>query len=272
MTTASHTNVHTASGTATTTSRSAVQTAAAERRRRRLAGTDQPTAAAAHSVRIDYRSDWSRFLGSQPTRLAEALEAELAACDGERDDEAADAALARAVARAATDDAAARLVLRRILPGLVAIARRRCCTSLRPASDVLHDLVATAWIAIRTYPIERRPARVASNLVRDTEYLLFVRENRLRRVDETSTDSHTDREPAADFGEASSQVITLLTEGRAAGIDPQGLALLGRLTLTDVSVSAVATELDVSPRTVLNRRKAVERALFDLVHADLQAA
>jgi hypothetical protein len=250
--------------------RAEVRAAAAERRRQRL--SHEPLAPAGRSYRVDYRSDWTRFLTGLAPAEAAGLEAELAASQGvSADDDIADQVLATAVRRAATDEAAARLVLQRILPGLLAIARRRARFSNQVPADVLHDIVATAWIAIRTFPIERRPCRIAANLVRDAEYLLYVKNDRVRHVDETASATLPDLAPATAATSTAAEIVELLADGRAAGLDPNHLALFGRLALTDVSVGDLATELAITPRTVLNRRRAVEQALAEVYYADLAA-
>jgi hypothetical protein len=250
--------------------RSAIQTAAAERRRRRLAGAPESSWSPddLHRVRIDYRTEWEHFVASQPSAIAAALEHDLAACRGTTDDDQADAALADIVSRARTDVNAARTVLRRILPGLVAVAGRRCRISNQSAQDVLHEVVATAWIAIRSYPIERRPRRIASNLVRDAEYLMFVRAGRMRHIDETDFDGVGDCDAGTASQSAGAEVIALLADGRRAGVDADGLNLLGRLALTDISVGDLATELACTPRTILNRRRHIEGELRAVAHAD----
>jgi hypothetical protein len=253
-----------------TTDRTSIKAAAAERRRRRLAG--EPVAPDAfHHIRVDYRTDWELFVAAQAPEIAAALEHDLSACQGSTEDDVADAALANTVARARTDTAAARIVLRRILPGLVAVAGRRCRISNLPAQDVLHEVVATAWIAIRSYPIERRPRRIASNLVRDAEYLMFVRADRLRHIDETDFDGVGETDSSTVPQSPGAEVIALLADGRRAGVDAEGLNLLGRLALTDVSVGDLATELSCTPRTILNRRKHIEQELRELAYADLAA-
>jgi hypothetical protein len=252
------------------TDRAAIQAAAAERRRRRLAGSCTPDAF--QRIRVDYRTDWEHFVASQPPAAAAALEHDLSTCRGTTDDDVADAALATLVERARVDVAAARIVLRRILPGLVAVAGRRSRISSLPAQDVLHEVVATAWIAIRSYPIERRPRRIASNLVRDAEYLMFVRSARLRHVDETDFEGVTDTGASTEPQSTGAEVIALLADGRRAGIDAEGLNLLGRLALTDVSVGDLAAELSCTPRTILNRRRHAERelsALAQITNAEL---
>lgn len=79
------------------------------------------------------------------------------------------------------DELACRVVVQRILPGLIAIAIRRGRIVVEGASFALDQLVSSAWMVIRGYPIDRRPRRVAANLLRDIEYQSFVREARTKR-------------------------------------------------------------------------------------------
>jgi hypothetical protein len=214
----------------------------------------------------DFRIDWEQFLARQPADLAAALRAELDATFVPGDE--GDAALATVVGRAAHegDQAAARLVLRRVLPGLITVVRRRCRMSDRLATDLLHDVVATTWINICTYPLDRRPRKIAANLVRDAEYGTFVQHARTRSGSErpAAYDTPIERPVVAD-PHAADEVVELLTEAGRAGVDRDGLRLVGRLVLTGIAVGDLAEEMQVAPRTILNRRRATEQALADFV-------
>lgn len=107
-------------------------------------------------------------------------------------DDGCDDYLSRLTAIAHDDDLACRIVVQRILPGLIAIAVRRGRIVQGGAPFALDQLVSSAWIVIRNYPIDRRPIRVAANLLRDIEYQAFVREARTKRnVLEVPTDTWT---------------------------------------------------------------------------------
>lgn len=96
-------------------------------------------------------------------------------------DDACDDYLSKLTALARHEELASRVVVQRILPGLIAIAIRRGRIVTEGASFALDQLVASAWLVIRCYPIDRRPRRVAANLLRDIEYQSFVREARTKR-------------------------------------------------------------------------------------------
>jgi DNA-directed RNA polymerase specialized sigma24 family protein len=116
---------------------------------------------------------------------------------------ASDEALAALVRRAAVDDLAARVVLQLILPGLKALARRYRWVG--DAEEVAAAAVAAAYERIRTFPIERRPARIAANLVEDTRQHLWRRAKReentwgdpLAGVDDCQGDSLARAHPVA---------------------------------------------------------------------------
>jgi hypothetical protein len=90
--------------------------------------------------------------------------------------------LFKLVIRAANDELATRIVLQRLLPPLISIAARRGKLARGGFDEALTDTVAQAWIQIRTYPIDKRPIKIASNLVRDSEYFAFVRDSRLKQL------------------------------------------------------------------------------------------
>lgn len=79
----------------------------------------------------------------------------------------ADRILYRLVCRALTDDLAARTVLACMMPG----AKNLTCGYLWAHADADESaaaVVAAMWERIRTYPCERRPAKVAANIQLDT--------------------------------------------------------------------------------------------------------
>ncbi|MEY3851994.1 MAG: hypothetical protein RI910_974, partial [Verrucomicrobiota bacterium] len=63
-----------------------------------------------------------------------------------------------------------------------------------------NEILGQAWILIRQYPVDRRPAKIASNLVRDTEYFAFVRNARLKRLEvESWTDDADEKDRLANL-------------------------------------------------------------------------
>ena len=115
----------------------------------------------------------------------------LSGFQGAKCDPVADQVLATIVRRAATDDLAARIVLQRVLPPMLSIARRRGFGHGTTFDSAFGLVLSHAWEIIRTYPIVRRPRKIAANIVRDIEYFAFVRGQRNRPV-HTSLDENID--------------------------------------------------------------------------------
>jgi hypothetical protein len=181
------------------------------------------------------------------------------------DDDPGDRVLAILVQRAARDELAARVVLHRILPGLIRIALRRGRIVDGGAAAAFADLASAAWLTIRTFPIERRAHCVAANLLRDVEYQTFVRADRRRSrevgVDDVEAaigelpDTEVDLDPGArhEWGE-------LVAWARRRGVDAGQLDLLVRLARGQSSVQ-IAKALACTDRTVRNRREAALAAV-----------
>ena len=164
--------------------------------------------------------------------------------------------LLQLVRRAAGDELAARIVLQRILPPLLAIARRRGRINRGGINEALTETLSHAWELIRTYPVERRPAKIAANLVRDAEYFAFVRNSRRRTlaVDIRSSDElerFAEPQPGCS---ASDELWRLLREADENGMTPKRLDVLRRLANGE-SFELVAADYGVAIRTVRTWRK-----------------
>lgn len=177
-----------------------------------------------------------------------------------------DQVLALLVSLARSDDLAGRVVLQRLLPGVVGLARRR---SASPAvrGEVTDELVAAAWTVIRTYPIDRRPDYVAANLLRRVEYEVFRKPTRRRATFTPRPSHHFDElrapEPVPD---AAHEVGELLDMAARHGFAPDELQLVRRLARGDTTV-AIASDLGVTDRTVRNRRAGLTARLAELAAA-----
>lgn len=262
-----------------------------------IAPCSAPTARVAAAI----NDDWARVVAdgvaqqtasSWPVLLqarGRGLEHALAAAGGDRtiEPDVADTNLAALVRLAAVDDVAARLVLQRIVPGLVRAARRRQHAGMQQAFD---ELVGTAWVLVRTYPLERRPQRVAANLCRDAEYHAFVRPSRLRSGDERPLgalrddvgDSRGNARPGgrrptwplptaavmrSELPAAADEVSALLLDALRCGVDRARVAIVAQIHLAGRHPSAVADELKISERTVRLRRETTIRQIARLAGA-----
>jgi hypothetical protein len=199
---------------------------------------------------------------------------------GAKCDSNADRVLAEIVRRAATDQLAARIALQRVLPPMLAIGRRRGKLHRMGFDEAFSLVLSYGWEMIRTYPIDRRPTKIAANIVRDIEYLAFVRRER-RKPEQERLDERRDlivdgfttdaRGIVLRRGETESELPAeellneLLHEARAKDVSAKSLEVLE--ALRKQSVEQLADRYGVSPRTIREwRSDAVselrERMLF----------
>jgi len=172
------------------------------------------------------------------------------------------AVLVRLVELARTDDLASRIVLQRVLPGLLATVRRR----RRPGDGggTLEELVGAAWLAIRSCRTERQPTHVAANIVRDASYRAFIAPGRRLSATEVSVDPKTlDETPATTVSSPCEELAVLLADARAAGVPAHDLDLVRELVQAG-SPATVAARRQVTTRTVRNHRDRITARLRDL--------
>lgn len=168
------------------------------------------------------------------------------------------------VLAARTEQLAARIVLQRLLPGLLAQVRRRRRAG---RDDAFQELVASAWVAIREYDPARRPACLAAALIAGADYLAFGRAERQGDPAEPVAPDQFDDRIGHDRRTALEELVELLAEARAAGISDSELDVVRGLVSVG-SPSGLAAELGVTPRTIRNRR---DRALDQLRRVGLAA-
>jgi hypothetical protein len=160
----------------------------------------------------------------------------------------ANAVLGRLVDAARVDELASRVVVQRLLPGLLAIVRRS------GPNGGFEELLGAAWLAIRSYRTDRRPERIAANLVHDAAYAAFIAPRRRRSASEVTIDPRVFEDTPADIVVGScEELATLLAEARRAGLPTEDIELVRHLVRVG-SPSIVAAECKVTPRTVRNRR------------------
>jgi len=164
-----------------------------------------------------------------------------------------DELLLSVVALARHDDLAGRVVLQRLLPGLLALARR---WSRRCDGDPLDELVASAWIVIRTFPVERGHRNLAARMLGDCEYRTFLKQARRLLVQEPTPDVGADL--ASEAARTPLQELVELV-GSAADLTDRDRRLLG-LILSERSAAEMAAALAVSERSVrVHRASMVQR-------------
>lgn len=170
--------------------------------------------------------------------------------------EECDAYMSQLAAVAKTDELACRIVIQRILPGIIAVSLRRGRIVEGGAPQALDDMLSAAWVIIRNFPIDRRPRRVAANVLRDMEYLAFVRDTRSKRHrTEMATDNST--------------ILSLGTSLNARG----GAAAFGVLVASDSSdPTADAAEFACVMETLRERGlRPIDERAFDEMLTDRQS-
>lgn len=180
--------------------------------------------------------------------------------DAGADADGADGRLAALVAEARHNALAARVVLQRLLPGILSIARRRGDREWRLTLEYYDELLANAWIVIRCYPIHRRPRAVAANLLRDIEYQTFTRPVRLRRVatctlenpadDDEDTPSEYEVRPSA---HPFVEIVEVLHTAALGGLDDHWLEFAAALA-SGTTLEETAAQRSCSTRAERYRR------------------
>lgn len=206
-------------------------------------------------------------------RPAEDLDDLLTMCGFNRavDDSDADHILWNVVRLATEDELAAQVVLHRIMPALMSIARRRGRIVKGGIQTAMSETIAAAWIVIRTYPWQRRLNKVAANLVRDTEYHAFVRPNRLKRVSETavSDDVLGHLSGTRTVVDDDTELDDVLCEAEQLGVASEHIELLRELAAGRHG-GEIAAERGLSARTIRNHRRAAIDAVREALASNAE--
>ncbi len=168
-----------------------------------------------------------------------------------RDDSQGDQYLWLLVKQATSDELAARIVLQRILPPLLAIARRRGRIVEGGIDTAIADVLPSAWGVIRKYPWHRRPNKVAANLVRDSEYFAFVHGHRSKRYKVVPMDPYVLSEFLVAPEEQIEEEISLdklIAVAIDQGIDSKHIEILRAVASGD-NAATIAARYGVAERT-----------------------
>lgn len=169
-----------------------------------------------------------------------------------------DEVLCALLRRARWEPVAGRVVLEAMLPGLKNLAGR-LLIDVRDREELWSVLLACAWERIRAYPVQRRPRRVAANLLLDS----------MRGT--LAAFASARRDPAARAGRLSGR---LEATSEPAGVDALLDAAVGASAITkeeaelilatrveDVPLGVLARSRGVSFDTLKHRRGRAERRL-----------
>ena len=213
---------------------------------------------------LEHARNWQlgvAFTSLDDLVLATGFRAQPAASRGSAacQDRVGDAVLAALLRAARTDPVAARVVLQRMLPGLLGRASRWGAHRAGGSTDPFDELLSVAWTVIREFPVERRPHHLASNLLRDTEAAAFAKVARRTIVIDLIPTHHLDT--SYDSYDAQDPERELADVLAAAGSLSEGEMQLLELLLQGHSQAEVAALLSVSERTVRNHRDAMVHRL-----------
>lgn len=204
------------------------------------------------------------FLPRVVTDLDDVLE--LAGFGRAIDDSDGDQLLWHLVREAEHDDIAARVVLHRILPPLMAMAKRRGRVVQGGSQTAMVDALATAWFVIRSYPHHRRHHKVAANLVRDIEYNAFVRHHRLRHVDEHQVGDDVLYQLLEKSVTSYDGLSLVVEDAQQMGVDEKHISLLREFSRGKKNED-VAEMMGISSRTVRNYKRSAIIAIQEAYEA-----
>lgn len=159
---------------------------------------------------------------------------------------------------------AGRIVLQRILPGLLGLARTE--QERDPTVDAFGLLVGEAWLSILAYRAEGRHTDVAARLLNAARHRAFTNPRRRACVTtEVLTAPHRIAEPSLPpERSAFEQLADVVSTARACGLTSSDAAMVGEL-LAHETTSQHAASASVSSRTVRYRRQRVATAIRELV-------
>ena len=174
------------------------------------------------------------------------------------DHDAENAILAALLRQARTDPLAARVVLHAVLPGLKRLAGR-LLHEVGERDELWSLLLAHLWERIRSYPLEKRPRRIAANLLLDTAHATLAELRRERRLRAQLPDlAPADTAPA----EAMEQEEVVLARAVRAGALSRGEAMLIlRTRIEGVPLASIATAVNVPYEALRKRRRRAELRL-----------
>ena len=210
--------------------------------------------------------EWRQFSGSYQARAAlkrwRTVEPALAGLDTvedvlalRRDRHRADDVLGALVSRSARDQAAARVVLQAIMPGLVRLA---VAFGRADPDTTAGDLVAIAWERICSYPSHRIHS-VAANLLFDIRKQLVAEREPIEDLPRRNLIS-----ASAEDEVIARLFVSELADAEAAGVIAEGAAeLIMKTRVEGHPVVELAARRGVTAHGLVQRRRRAESRLRD---------
>jgi DNA-directed RNA polymerase specialized sigma24 family protein len=171
-----------------------------------------------------------------------------------------DAALRALLVHARGEPIAGRVVLEAMQPGLKKLAGR-ILVDAREREELWSALMACAWERIRTYPVERRPRKIAANLLLDCLRGTLAALAGTRRAPALSAFSALGEleAPARCDGDVDALLAAARTAGAVSGEEAE---LILATRIDGVALSVLARSQEVSFDTLKHRRQRAERRLL----------
>jgi hypothetical protein len=168
-------------------------------------------------------------------------------------------AVLRPLVRIARDEPlAARVVLEALAPGLTRLAERVIFDE-RDRDELWALILGHAWGQIRSYRLERRPSKIAANLILETRRAAlaeFTRDRRRRELPPRPLGERVAAPPSVD-------VDTLLARAVAAGaISADDADLILQTRIDEVPLRQLAAQSRVAYHTLNVRRLRAEKRLL----------
>jgi DNA-directed RNA polymerase specialized sigma24 family protein len=182
---------------------------------------------------------------------------------------ARDAVLAALVAQARLEPLAARVVLAALLPGLKRIAEE-VILDARDRDELWQLLLACVWERIRQYPLERRPSRIAANLLLDARRRAldaFTRERGLRARPAPAAPPPAPAPPEATSGDVE---VLLARAVRGGALSREEARLILETRIYGVPLASIAARGAPYDALRIRRRRAERRLLLFLGHPDVR--
>jgi DNA-directed RNA polymerase specialized sigma24 family protein len=177
--------------------------------------------------------------------------------------EEADRILLALLRRAPEDPLSARTVLQAMMPGLKSLMSAYRLTG--DSEEVATDVVEAAYERIRRYPCDRRPTKVAANLVWDTRQTLWrAAQKEAARLAplEPITNEMADELPDMSVPSPTEELVDLVAEAVRRDRLPRPGARLVLLTrVADIPVEELAAESGAKAQTLRQLRRRAEAAL-----------
>jgi DNA-directed RNA polymerase specialized sigma24 family protein len=173
-----------------------------------------------------------------------------------------DAVLCALLTWAKDESIGARVVLETIRPGLLNLSAR-IMRDAREREELRSTMYLAAWEGIRSYPLARRPRRVAANLLLDTMHRTLVELGRESAWLASRSIASLESQPSAEPEEIDAGVDSLLEAAvRAGAVSADEAEAILASRIDGIDLADLARCAGVSYNAMKLRRQRAERRLL----------